>query len=621
MRNHNVQEKVNNAMLALLVVVGIYVITGFAFDFFYDLNDDMVIKDILAGAYSGRADGHTNQLLYALGWVLSGAYALLKQAPVFGLFLCGCCGICFWMMVYRMEGLFRNTKTKIVTILLMLQVFFCLMLWELVYVQYTVVCGLLAGTACFWFYTTPVECTVGEWWKKNIPALCLVLLAYNLRSEMLLLTTPFMAVAGISHWADAVKYDKDHFQGIGEQELIKYILSKDNICKYLLFIVAVAAGLGIFTGIDNLAYKENAWQQYRDFFDARTEVYDYTWYPNYEEQKEFYEANGISEMQYRLLDNYNFSLDETITTETLEKVAAYGERPKMLGSVGYRIKTTILEMGKRTFSKQDAPYNVFVLVAYGLVIGLAVLQKEYSYINKLVLLAIMRTIPWFYIIFVQRAVERITHPLYIIEFLILLAILVRELYDRPLWNEEKYYRMAAAGVLALVAVICMTGVVTKVQKEQLRREENLVKQNLWDDYAKQNPENYYYLDVYSTVQFMEKMYGEVDNRQKNYDLLGGWVARSPLQQEAREAYVTRVAAEDGQTEVMPSIADALLTENHYFVAEEDEDITFVEDYYRTKGVNIALEEVERIGEENPFIVYKLVERVEQKGKPFKKGKR
>ena len=621
MANSNVQEKIVNFILAGLSVLGIFVFVACFFDFYYDLNDDMVIKDILSGAYSGTPDGHTNQILFSLGWMLSGSYSLLGNAPVFGFFLCGCFGLCFWMIVYRMEGFFRNTKTRILTVILMILVFACLLLWELTFVQYSVVCGLLAGTACFWFYTTPVESTVGEWWKKNLPALLLVLLAFNLRSEMLLLTTPLIAVVGMSHWTDTVKYEKDNYNGIGEKKLIKYIFSKENILKYVLFLAASLAGMGIFLGIDKLAFSGDDWQSYRKFFDARTQVYDYTWYPDYEEQQEFYEVNGISQMQYRLIDNYNFSLDETITTETLETIASYGERPKMLGSIGYRAKATLIEMVKRTFSVQDTPYNVFVLVAYGLVVGLAFLQKEKIHIQKIILLGIMRTIPWFYLIFVQRAVDRITHPLYVIEFLILLAILVRELYDRPLWNEEKYYRMAAAGVLTVVVAICLPGVMGKVQTEQIRREEKLVKQSLWDDYSKENAENYYYLDVYSTIQFMEKMYDDVDNSQKNYDLLGGWVARSPLQEEAREGYVVKEVAEDGQTEVMTSIADALLTDNHYFVAEENRDVTFIKDFYATKDRIITLEEVERIGEENPLVVYKLVEIEEQKNKPFKRGKR
>ena len=77
------------------------VINGILFDCYYDLNDDMLIKDILAGAYSGRADGHTNQLLYPLGLILSGCYFVLKSLPVFGLFMSLCFGVSFLLILYR----------------------------------------------------------------------------------------------------------------------------------------------------------------------------------------------------------------------------------------------------------------------------------------------------------------------------------------------------------------------------------------------------------------------------------------------------------------------------------------------------------------------------------------
>lgn len=608
MINSNTQEKVHNIILSLLVVLGVYAITAGCFDFFYDLNDDMVIKDILAGAYSGTPNGHTNQMLYPIGWLLACVYRVLPRVPVFGIFLCMCFGICFFMITYRMQKVFQNTRVKVTTIPLMIFVFTSLMLWELVYVQYSVVCGCLAGTACFWFYTTPVELIVKEWWKKNFPALLLVWLAFNIRSEMLLLTCPFIAAAGICHWMERVKWEQDNYTGIGKKSIWNYLLSKENLGKYIAFIAVMMLGLGIFTGTDYLAYRSSQWQEYRGFFDARTDVYDYTWYPNYEEQKEFYEVNGIEEIQYRLIDNYNFGLDESITENTLETIASYGERPKMFGSVSYRVKQACIDMIRRTFSREDMPYNIFVFAGYGLVAGLAVLQKEKKYYWKLVLLLVMRTISWFYLLFVQRAVDRITHPLYMIEFMILLAILIKELYDRPLWNEEKYYRMIAAGVLFLVAVSCLPLGYKEVKAEQTRREQILVNQNLWDEYAKANPNNYYYLDVYSTVSFMEKMYEDVDNSQKNYDLLGGWICNSPLQKEARANYTE-----------CNTISEALLTDNFYVVAAANRDITFVEDFYASKGIKVKTEVQDTIGEgENPFVVYKITE---QKGTTIKIGKK
>ena len=206
-----------------------------------------------------------------------------------------------------------------------------------------------------------------------------------------------------------------------------------------------------------------------------------------------------------------------------------------------------------------------------------------------------------YLLYVQRAVTRITHPLYVTEFLILLAILVKELYDRPLWNVEKYYRMVAAGVLAMVAVVSLPFGMQKVKTEQDRREEILYHQTLLDAYAKEHPENYYYLDVYSTVNFMEKMFDKVDNSRKNYDLMGGWYHRSPVQKENMEEYT-------GTTDM----EEALLSSQVYFVIEQQGDATFIEDYYKTKDKKVVLELQDTIGEgENPFLVYKVVEKAKK----------
>ncbi len=608
MINSNTQEKVNNILLSLLVVLGVYVFCGYFFDFFYDLNDDMVIKDILAGVYSGTPDGHTNQMLYPIGWLLSCLYNFLPKIPVFGIFLCVCFGISFGMIAYRIQGFFKSTKVKVTTAVLLTGIFVSLMLWELVYVQYSVVCGVLAGTACFWFYTTPVSSTVGEFWKKNFPALILVWLAFLIRSEMLLLTSPFLAATGLWHWAEASEYEKQNDIAIGNIKTWKYVFSKRNMGKYIGFAATLLVGLGVFAGADYFAYRSGQWQEYRGFFEARTDVYDYTWYPKYEEQQEFYEEHGISEIQYRLIDNYNFGLDGSITENTLEIIASYGEKPKMLGSVQYRIKNSVIEPLKRFLFLQDMPYSCFVLVGYGLVLGLAVVQKEKKYLWKLLLLFVMRCIPWFYLTFVQRAVDRITHPLYVIEFLLLLALLVKELYDRPLWNIEKYYRMVAAGVLMAVVVAMLPFNFVQVKVEQSRREQILQEQKLWDDYAKANPDNYYYLDVYSTVSFMEKMFKDVDNSRKNYDLLGGWVCHSPLQEEARKAYIDKDSVKNDSFEEDSSIAESLLLDKFYFVVASNQDITFMEEFYNSKGKAVTLELTDTIGqEENPFLVYRIVE--------------
>ena len=135
MINSNTQEKISNILFSCFVVLGIYAAGAYFFDFFYDLNDDMVIKDILSGAYYGIPDGHTNQMLYPIGFLLGCVYRLLPDAPVLGIFFCFCFSLCFAMITYRITGFFKSNKLKITTVLLMILIFLSLMIWELIYVH------------------------------------------------------------------------------------------------------------------------------------------------------------------------------------------------------------------------------------------------------------------------------------------------------------------------------------------------------------------------------------------------------------------------------------------------------------------------------------------------------
>ena len=63
-------KKHENCILALGVVLLNVVIMAVCFDFYYDLNDDTLMKDIMAGIYSQTPEGRNMQTLYILGAVI-----------------------------------------------------------------------------------------------------------------------------------------------------------------------------------------------------------------------------------------------------------------------------------------------------------------------------------------------------------------------------------------------------------------------------------------------------------------------------------------------------------------------------------------------------------------------
>ena len=64
MKQEGKKEQLINWILAGGFVAAVMLIIGSLFDYYYDLNDDGLMKDILAGVYTGlyRVDGSVKEL-------------------------------------------------------------------------------------------------------------------------------------------------------------------------------------------------------------------------------------------------------------------------------------------------------------------------------------------------------------------------------------------------------------------------------------------------------------------------------------------------------------------------------------------------------------------------------
>ncbi len=612
MQQEKDKENITNRLIATAMVLLFFLTVSLRYDFYYELNDDMVIADILSGKYTGVPEARTNQLLYPLGWLLSFGYGILPQVPVYPLFLTLCLGGSLWMIYYRSLSLFYKKKTKIGCISLLLVLSLVLMTPRLVLTQYTAVSGILVAASCFWFLTSSTRGQWQQFWKENgLPLFCF-LLAFNLRSEMALLCIPMVGICGLISWYEDILKKKEEQRQKYKKSFWKLALKKKFIITYLLFFCVILSSMGIFLIIDTIAYSNKDWKSFREFFDARTKVYDYTRYPSYEKEEAFYEEKGITKIQYQLIENYNFGLDSTITAKTLETIADYNEKGQNSGGTVEKLKNSIKEMLTRPFKAVDTPYNYYILAGYLLMAVLAVLQKrKKEYSVKIFLLIAARSISWFYMCWSERLVGRVIFPLYIIEFLILMAILIKELPDRPLWNIERYYRRGVIGILFPLSVIFIPGMDRELIRQCNLRKDAVEVQEELEIYTKAHPLDYYYLDVYSMVDFTAKMYDR-DNEQRNYDFLGGWICNSPLQKKVMESLIKKDKLQEvklyfsEEEKKQLTISQILLLDHVYLIVRKNRDVAFFEEYYHQYEIPVKLEKVDQIDNgHNPFIVYGL----------------
>lgn len=576
-------RKYENGILAGIVVVCNVILLGICFDIYYDLNDDMMMKDIMAGAYSGVPDGHNMQTLYVLGGLISLGYRLCRTIPWYGLFLCLCQFGCFCLIGTRLCSLASKKLGKLGMLFLVSMFFWAVCLSHLVNVQYTITCAILSATAVFLFLTTPQGLSTRQFIRKNIPAMALVVLAYQLRTEMLLLTFPFIGMAGIVRWSAE-----------------EHVFARENWKKYASVLGIMLAGMILSLSVDFIAYGSSGWKDFRDYFDARTTVYDF--YPEVVTQDAYSDdllALGISKAQQTLLRNYNFGLDDGIDSQMLHRIAEYAKV-----SVGGAKDWGALLTEKlrlyiyRTLHGGDAPYNILTIWGYVAVLltGFLSLRMDkdnkksrirgFAFLWQLFLLAAMRSAVWMFILMRGRDPERITHSLYFVEFVLLAAMFLQ--YLPSVWHRKGILR-----VMVILVSLMVTGSIGVSIKRVTADQEMRAQVNRdWyaiDEYCKDREDNFYFEDVYSTVSFSQKMFTAEDNAYANYDILGGWISKSPL-------YREKLARYD-----MEGADTALLERDNVYLIISDTEVReqgfdWIIGHYAAQGIAVSVRESDRVNE-------------------------
>ncbi|MBD5462113.1 MAG: hypothetical protein HDR24_03490 [Lachnospiraceae bacterium] len=594
----NQLKKNENWMIALAATAVLCLLVGMRFDYFYDLNDDVLMKDILAGCYTGTPEGHNIQMLWLVSAFISLFYRVVRFLPWYGIFLCLCHFGCFFLILKRSLASCKTVIGKLAAALTETLLFGGVFLEHLVFAQYTVTCTFLAAAAAFLFYTTDIELACKDFVKKNLPVVLLVFVAYLIRSEMLLLVLPMICVAGVAKWGSESR-----------------IFTKEHAVKYLAVIGMILAGIGIGQLTHMAAYGSQQWRTFTEFFDNRTELYDFQEIPAYAENQAFYESIGLSESEKILLDNYNFGMDEEIDEVMVGQIAQYAgtnrsaekpfleKLPEKLRDYVYRFTSSKGKPGS------DYPWNVMVILGY-IAVFLTAIPRKYTkeriqeagggtYVKnilgvswKLIFLFAVRTALWMYILMRERAPERITHSLYLMEFCILIGMAFSQYGGICYVRTRKILGGAAAVIACVMAVLILPGVVKTVSENQMRREEvNGLYRGLYDRLSgEENKENFYLIDVYSSVSYSgipysEKMFANVDNSLDNYDIMGGWACKSPLQRKKLAGF--------GIESMEQALRDR---EDVYFVRMKSEDMQWLFDYYEDHGTPIEVNLIDTIAD-------------------------
>ena len=578
-----------NIAVAVMVTAILFLVLSLWSDIVYCLNDDLMIQSILSGRYSGSPSGKAVYLSEPLSSLLAFLYGILPSLPWFGLFLAGCYILCFYLTLFSsLERLVKNPeitgKKRMIGIgcvcIFCVSIFCGFFLSQFLMIHYTVAAAVLGGTAIYLFMMSDDGGEGKSALQSSWMPVVLLLLCYLVRTKVFFMTAPFLAVAGLYR-----------------------ILRTRRFVRYFVPLAMLGVGLLLLMLVGRLSYGDAVWQEYLDYNDARTELYDYELI--WEEAEAYYAAQGYVPEEIEIYREYNVLLNETLTAEDYRKIAAYGRlRPEGQRTWFQKFKEGFWLYRHRMLGKaEDYPYNVVSIAFYIIAAMLMIGSRDKKSLWMLVLLGMVRSGLWIYLLAEGRYPERITISLYLIELLVLLAMIVDKRTRPEQIIENRISSIVNRMGIALVGIVLMIlsletayqvlpkTLEARAQQLEINREEDQL-----FDFMKSHPENLYLLDVYSVVYHTEYAVRDYDDSYENYLLLGGWVSGSPL--------VTEKLTGWGYESAFDALERG---ENVYLVLKEGVgmDLKELEDFYLWRtGKTAVFQQIEAVGEN--FGIYQKV---------------
>lgn len=573
-----------NWIISAFFTLGLVVFIGLCFDYYYELNDDILMKDIVSGIYTGTPDGHNVYMLWPLGFIISLCYRIVGDFPWYGMFLVGCHYVCVFLILKRSLQFCRTNIGKMIVALMETVLLGFLLLPHFVLIQYTVTSAVLAGTAAFLLLTTQTKDNQSsqEFIIKSIPVILLVILAFLIRYKMLLLVFPLICVAGIIRWGSE-----------------KNIFTKEHIIQYCSVFGLIILGLLAGQGAHVMAYGSEEWRTFKVFNDNRTEIYDFQGIPVYEGNEVFYESIGLTESEKILFDNYNFGMDEEIDGKLMGRIAVYAEEMKDEEQpFGDKLQDKFFQyihrfISGRGVADSDFPWNYVIIIGYFGVLILSLVQKKKRTFWQLPFLFGVRTFLWLYVLMGGRSPERITHSLYFVELCILGVMMLTEGKAIIDAESEKFVKWKGWQILnsIYVCVIILSGLI--IGSEQManladqtdgRARANSRYQELFEHLSTgDRADNFYLIDVYSWAPIQERVFLFKDNSLVNYDIMGGWICKSPLQSKKWGNF--------GIDNIEQALSDY---DNVYFIKQTSADMDWLKTYYVGHGTPVEIHLVETV---------------------------
>ncbi len=473
--------------------------------------DDVGIRNILSGIYTGTPEAHTYFMYYILTKVISILYKWFPNIYWYVLFLALVNYGCLTLILYRF--LCIVDRYKLIGIWSVVAGFLILWLPFFITLEWTSAAGILSATAIFWYATVPDRKDRNELLRDYILSFILLFISCNLRNDVALLALPFAGVVFL--W----KLSRN-----------KSFFSSAFLHTQLLFVILSMVIIVMSRAVDSFAYSSDVWKEADRFSEYRSAMYDRFGWPDYDTYKDIYTRNNISfEMYQSIKNDYNLMLSYkgVLSSDNFEELAEIAE------TLFYSQNDTMSRLKncvkKRWTAMKSQTYNLHTIIIY---IGLfcsavcSLYQKDKFKLFLVVSTAVGFELIWVYLYFRNRLPIHVGYSLNMIAVAAVIALL---------WRESLIKKVLKSGFIWFVLFLFLTTNLlqrtTAIQAGNRIEATNALLLSTVKQYCEENKENIYFRDFFSfnnSILYKELIYARDERKAANFIPPNGWSVVLPM---------------------------------------------------------------------------------------------
>ena len=542
------------AAVSLLAGIAVYHVMGFT----YTIADDIIMRDIASGAFTGKPDGHLIFVQYALGFCISRLYLLSGSVDWYGFFIAGSLFLGLAAVLYRGLAADKSLLWKGVYTAFSLCLFGTAVLYHAVCFEWTISAAMLGACALYLYITCPDEAGIRRF-ADGVFICILLVLTFSIRYDVFFMVLP----------------------GFGVVFLWRFFQWKEKKfrCRLRELILpgAVFGAVGLVALIEGVVYRSPEWKAYQEFNMARSEVYDYSGVLLYEENPGFFDELGLDEHDVRNLRHYALYFVEGMDTEMMERISQEAWR-QTFGGKGKKeriwdgICLAAREMTSPKYMPVSIPFLVFLLLALMLAF-----RRQKGLLLPLILFLGIEGVLWLYLGVRGRLPERVVSAMYLVMLLAVLGLVYRLCQAEEQKSGDSSGKQRRALLMGALAV-CFAGAVFQCRAAFRDSSKEPSNYQLFKDGCKNDTDRIYFIESF----IAEPLGGAVVTTQGDFRMnrcltLGDWYSFSPIDRERFEVY----GIED--------VEEAVLNNpNVYLVLRDTEDTGFYGTYFAHKYPDVKL---------------------------------